>query len=456
MQGFYSFIIFLWALSIGTTTVLQAQKKGKKDAVNDQEDRFKAESHLTEGMKFYILDNYSNALVNFKKALALQPESPGIHYQMAETYIKLKNYDDALDHAEKALALDAENKHCYVLLARLYEKQGKFDKAAEVYERLLETTLTGINPYYYELALIYQYQLKDYKQALKTFEKIEQTFGMSEEVIQQKQQIYIQQGKLELAIQEGTRLTDTDPKNPKYALALAELFIANSQTDQAVVLLEKIARDNPEEYAAHAQANMLMADIYKSQGQGQKAATRIDEMVNDPKVDADAKVKVLIGLMAEANTEALKEEAYQLATQIVDQHPNHVQATAALADILLAQHQLKEARVYYEKALVLDNAQFELWYQVLQIDTQLGEADAMIKHAEEALELFPNQAILWLYSGTGYFEKRDYNTAFEVFELGQSYAISNEMLYNEFSVRLADCYNGLGQFEKADALYGEV
>ena len=89
---------------------------------------------------------------------------------------------------KKALEFDNQNKAYYLLLARIYEFEQDFQKAANTLKDLLEK-VESAEEHYFDLALIQTY-LEDYSGALETYGKIQEVFGASAEVIQQKTKDY--------------------------------------------------------------------------------------------------------------------------------------------------------------------------------------------------------------------------------------------------------------------------
>jgi Tfp pilus assembly protein PilF len=55
---------------------------------NDRQLTLSAERELLVGMKFFALDDYSQALESFQKALKINPKSSGIHYQYEKMFAK--------------------------------------------------------------------------------------------------------------------------------------------------------------------------------------------------------------------------------------------------------------------------------------------------------------------------------------------------------------------------------
>ena len=91
-----------------------------------------AQFFFTEGMKYFILEDYTKALGSFQRVAELNPEEPVVHYKIAEILSKsAKDVDinQAAVSIEKALKLDKKNKYFYLLAADIYTRQNSFPKA---------------------------------------------------------------------------------------------------------------------------------------------------------------------------------------------------------------------------------------------------------------------------------------------------------------------------------------
>ena len=100
--------------------------------------------------------------------------------------------------------MNNKNKYYYLLAVDIYSNLGDLSKVAQAYEDLI-ITVPGTANYLFNLAATYIY-LKDLDKALATYSRAQEKFGISEEVAFQKQKIYLQQNKLDEAVEVGREL----------------------------------------------------------------------------------------------------------------------------------------------------------------------------------------------------------------------------------------------------------
>ncbi len=429
-------------------------QKGKRQSQRAQaarqSDLDQAEYYLTEGMKFYILDNYTKAIDYFQKALEAAPENAAASYAIAEAYIKMKRYGDAIPYAEKALQSDATNKHYHLTLGELYEKDRRLPQALKTYQDLIKLAPEDPKPYL-DLAAIYLQQEK-YEDAVKTYDRIEKLIGINEEVIMQKQQLYLKLNKVDAAVAEGKKLVEAFPGESRYLIFLAEIYNSNKRTDEAIPLIEKALENG----AGNAQLRLVLSDLYRNKGLVQKADQELEAAFGNAELSADIKVQILADYVKSQKEEQSRKNALKLADLIIKSHPQNAKAHTVYGDLLVFSDQKLQARDQYLTATQLDNSIFEAWQQLVRLDAELGHTDSLTKHAEQALELFPNQSVFWYFSGYAYLSGKDYTKAVDALEEGRRLSIGNQELLNDYNAMLGDAYNATGQYAQSDAAYQSV
>ncbi|WP_128545407.1 tetratricopeptide repeat protein [Larkinella soli] len=435
-------------LIVGLGTPVQAQRKAKEEKTKEGVHGVE-ESLFTEGMKFMMMDEPSKALAQFQKVIQLYPEHPAAHYSAAQALMKQGKTEDALPFAQKAVQLDNGTNKYYVLqLAELFVKQKRYADAERLYEDLIKKSPDNIE-YGVELAAIYLFDDKPDK-ALEMYDRVEKATGLNEEIIRQKQRIYLKQNKVDKAVQEAEKLAASEPGETDYLLEGAELLIANDRTDQAVSWLERALKVNTD----LPQAHVMLADLYRKQGNLEKCSQELDKVFSNPNLESDIKARILssyIGMVGK--DEKAKQSALKLAKELAAAHPKDARSQAIFAELLLQQGNKAEARDYYVRAARLDKSTFEIWGAILQIDGELNQMDSILTHSEQALELFPNQGVFWYFNGSAQYVKKNYKEAVDALEEARRLSATNAELMKSVNAQLGDAYNGLGDHQKSDEAY---
>ncbi|HEY3405667.1 MAG TPA: tetratricopeptide repeat protein [Ohtaekwangia sp.] len=459
----HSIILFLLFLTVFLKPEgLYAQRKkkpsGELQASNTR--MREAEFYFTEGEKFFILEDYAKALLYYQRAMEINPENATVHYKIAEVFSRNNNAEDlqrAAISIENALRLEKKNKYFYILAASIYNNQTRFEKSAVVYENLIKE-VPGTEEYLYELATIYQYS-NNPDEAIKVYNRAESILGINEISSLQKQRIYIEQGKLKEAINEGEKLIQAFPGEERYVMALAEALSQKEMYPDAIRYLEKFAAENEDA----VNTRMLLAGLYKDTQQESRARPLLLNLFDDPSLDLNSKLIMLGTYNAEYNQRKAKNqpdperEAFMLTLfqKLEKNYPNEANVHILGGDLFLSTGNTKQAQQEYLNAIYLGEVNFEVWENLLYLETQSGQWDSVLVHSDQALEIFPNQGLIHYFNGYANLQKRNYPEAIAALEHAKRLAASNQSLVSDLNGMLGDAYYATKQFDKSDKAYDE-
>lgn len=434
-------------LVIVQASYAQKRESSKKKEEISQAQLLEAESLFTEGMKFYMMEDFDKATEAYEKALAIVPDNSGILYALSNNYLKLKDDTKAIVFAEKAFQQNAQNETYGELLADLYVRKQQYDAAAKVYQSLI-TLNPSKSDFYVAQAAAYIFD-NHYDDAIKAYNRAEKIIGINEEITRQKQMVLVKMGKVDEAIKEGEKLIASDPDEIDYNIDQAELLMSNKRNDQAIPYLEKILKMNPE----NAQAHIMLAQLYQEKGEIEKCNRELELAFADNSLDVTTKARILLGYMNMAKDEKSKETVLSLVKILVKTNPQDPKSHAIYGDVLFQKGDEKGARDEYVKAARLDKSINEVWGNIINIDFKLRQIDSAIVHSEEAIEVFPNQSAFWYLNGSAYYQKRNHAKAAESLEEARRLTPEGSDLFQHINALLGDTYNSLSKYQKSDEAY---
>lgn len=455
--------IFLIALFvIGHSSYAQRDKKKKSNDPRLSEPRLReAEFFFTEGEKYFILEDYTKALLYYQRTAELNPENATVHYKIAEVLSRGNKEDDLIRASisiEAALRLEKKNKYFYLLASTIYNNQTQFGKAIQALETMMKE-IPGTDDYLYELAAIYQYDHKP-EEAIKVYNKAEGILGINEVSSLNKQRIYLEQGKLEEAVHEGEKLMEAFPEEERLMLGFAETLSQNGQAARAIPYIEKYLKEHPEA----GNAKMLLAGLYRDTKQEDKARQYILSVFDDTSVEISSKV-LMLGVystqLSDQLSKGIKDPALESFTltlfeKLKKTYPNDANVHLVGGDLYLALKQNTEARDEYLKSIRLGSSSFEAWQNLLYLESETGELDSLIVHSEEGLESFPNQGMLHYFNGYAHLRKHHYREAAGALEQAKKLSASNPNLMQEINSMLGETYNATREYAKSDKAYDEA
>ncbi|MFZ6001985.1 MAG: tetratricopeptide repeat protein [Bacteroidota bacterium] len=450
-------LIVFTAMSFLSVAQRDKKKRTEDERVSSARLR-EAEFFFTEGEKYFILEDYTKALMYFQRVAELNPQNATVHYKIADILSKGNKEEDlrkAQTAIENALRLEKKNKYFYLLAANIYGSLLQFEKAEQTMEALL-SEVKGTEEYLYELAAFYLYDNKQDK-AIDVYNRAETVLGVSEVSSLQKQRIYFEQGKTEQAIREGEKLIEAFPDEERYVLGLAETLSQNKMADRAIRYIEDYLTNNPEAGAA----KLLLAGLYRENGDEQKARMLLLKIFDDPSVEAGSKILVvgtynaLITQLGGANQD-LVTFIQQLLTKLKANYPENPNVYVVSGDLYVAVKDNRQAHAEYLKAIRKGSSSFDAWQNLLYLESQLNQFDSLITHTEEALEIFPNQALLHYFNGFAHLRKKHYRESAASLEMAKKVAGTNTALIADVNGLLGDAYNGAHDYAKSDKAYDDA
>lgn len=443
------------------TAVAQRKRKNNEELQASGIRLREAEFYFTEGEKFFILEDYAKALLYYQRTLEIIPENATVHYKVAEVLSQSNKQDDLLKASlsmENALKLEKKNKYFYLLAANLYSSLTKFDKAAETYEALIKE-VKGSEEYLYELAAVYQYANK-FDDAIRTYNRAENALGINEVSSIQKMRLYLEQGKTKEGIIEGEKLVNAFPDEERYAMAFAEVLAQKNMRGEAIKYLEKFAAQNTDA----GNVKMLLAGMYRDNRQEDKARPLLLTLFDDNTVELGSKLIVLGAYNTELNQNKARNQsdpekekfALSLLEKLEKSSASDPNVHILGGDLYLSTGNVREAQREYLQAIDLGNVNFEVWENLLYLETQSEQFDNVIKHSDEALVMFPNQGVLHYFNGYAYLRKRQFSEAIASLEQARKLSSANTKLLSELNTMLGDAYNAMKAYDKSDKAYDEA
>ena len=458
MKFFTLLFLFCALATIGEAIPLHAPDKDKKKKKKTEDSGIgnsldkAAQQKLTrlflEAEKLKVIEDWESAIKSYLEVIETDPSNSNAHFQLAQIYFQQGKLGDAEREVLAAAKLDANNKWYAEMLANIYMTQGKAKEAAEVFKSLINKNPN--NPDYYLNLGFLQSKAGLYDAAIKTYEQFEKNFGIDENVVMQKQSLYLRQNKFNEAVAEVHKLADAFPGEVEYMLAEAELYRANRMKEKATQLYKNVLAVEPD----NATALLALAELGAETGNAEQSLESIKKIVENPKVGIDVKVKILYPYLQywEVRKDK-KQDAFDIAELMTATHPTEAKAFAIKGDLYFLDNQQDKALESYNKALELNKDVFQVWQQVMGLYNFKRDWVALQKTATEAMELFPNQAVVYLYKGSAEQQNKEYEKAVKSFTRGEKMSGDNDKLRAQFFANLGDLYHTMNRLVESDTAY---
>jgi len=388
----------------------------------------------------------AKAIGLYESCLEKNPRHSASMYELAQLYFDASDYNSAARYAEQAAELEPENKWYKLLLVEIYGKAGKKKELLETCGKLVKQ-YPGSVDYLYELANAYLIN-NDGKNAIETYDKIEELLGITEEISLQKQRIYLIQNKTDQATEEIKKLIKEFPdQETRYISMIAEMYMQAGKLDEAAKYYQQVLSTDPQNPYIH----ITLSDYYRQKGDTKRSIEELKLGFANPALDIDTKIRVLLSIFAGSEMyDKNKDDIMELALILVHTHPNEPKAHSMYGDFLLDQKKYNEARDEFRKVIAVDSSRYAVWESLLNAEIQLSDYAALESESSRAIELFPLLPVPYLFKGVALLEKKQFEDAIICFNSGVKLISGNNVLLVQFYTYLGDTYNRMKNYRLSD------
>lgn len=179
------------------------------------------------GQALYYAQHYAQALEAYKKTIRYKSNHHRAYVQMAQIMIDVKQPNDAINPLQQALMLEPNNPEARLILARLYNDKRHFDKAIEIITEGLALEPTHIN-LTFELANIFNL-INRLDEALALYQGLDQRLPNNPSILYNIAFTYKKLGHLDKALPFYNKTLELNPNHSEalFSRGLAYLVIGD-------------------------------------------------------------------------------------------------------------------------------------------------------------------------------------------------------------------------------------
>lgn len=411
--------------------------KTPDDDLGNTEDEF--QEYFFEGLKQSAIENYDKAIVAYQKCLQLDDTKPVVYFELGKNFKQLKNFGAAEDALEKAVDMEPSNEWFMGELYEVYLQQGDTKKAIRIVEDLAEK-----HPRYRDdLAALYV-RSKEYKDALKLLDKLDDEYGITPERDRLRNEVYKATGQKKKQIENLKDRVADNPNDEENYLKLIYRYSENNEKEKAYKTAEKLLETHPESQIVH----LALYKFYLDDNKPDKAVESMKIVIQSPQINPKSKLMVLSDFVKFVDTNPDYEEDLVDATAILTDNESP-ETFNELAQYYLKKGNKEKALKYFEEGYKRDPNNFTVLKNVLLLQIDMKAYEKARSNVEEALTRYPAQPILYLIHGVALNQLKKGKEASETLEMGLDFVIEDSKMEKDFYNQLSIAYNLLNNTSKA-------
>lgn len=411
----------------------------------DNNARFKFKALYSDALRSKLQENYLVAINQFEACLKLIPSSSASAYQLSLIYLKLQKPEKAKHYINYALKYDKSNEWYIVqksVLAGVLGDKKLYKKCFQ----LLNLQYPDNHTYAYELSVLF-FKDKEYDLSLKLLDRMENDLGVLENISFLKNNIYFETKRYEFIKYELKKLMNVYPDSSKYIDMLGEYFLSMQHINKSLSTYKIGLESFPDD----KKLNIKIAKIYASIKEWNIGYDYLIGGIGSKDFSLDKQFEIaelyLLSFEIEKNKKIFIYKKF-LETEI----PNEKIETNFIK-FLLNEKELSLAEKNIKKILEKNIQNFELWNSLFSIFIAQNRVEELNTYAEDAKNYFPNQAIIYFYSGYSFFLLKKFEKASNSLLSGLDYVIENKSLEKDFLLYLAESFHAQNLHKKSDLYF---
>lgn len=449
-----SFIIII--LVLGGCANKQVEPTGLKEYTSQE---LKLDGVFLDACTQKQLGNLDRALELYDEVISIDPKYAAAYFDKASIMYNKKNLKSAIELTQKAINLQPRNIWYRLQLGEIYINMGDYENSAKLMETLIELDPDEIE-YYQQLVQVYSLMPNEAKM-LKTFDRMEDKWGVSEEAIMIKFRYFMDKKDYDRAEKEINKLQTSSPSQKSYLAILAEINMNKKNFTKALEYYKKIESIDPYDPYIH----ISLANFYYVQDKREETYKHLSQAFSNKELDYQTKIQVLIAIYGK--TVDVDEDEFQrffsLLKDLSKEHPGESLVWELLSTCYMKEDQFEETVKAIRRAMVIgQNSKprkthpYDLYQNLLYAQSTLNQTDTLILDAKRTIELFPEKPVPYLFLGVNYLLKEEYKESLKALERGLRLVVDDKVLMEDFYSNLGEVHYRLEEKDKAYSYFDKA
>ncbi|GAA4304347.1 tetratricopeptide repeat protein [Compostibacter hankyongensis] len=408
----------------------------------------RVDSLFFEAKKTAFAGEPKAAIRLFEDVLRLQPENAAAKYELSRIFGQLHEPAAALPYARSAYQADSSNRWFTIAYADALVGDKQPDKAADLFENLYRR-----HPHEDQYLLneaILRGNAGRHTEALQLLDRLEEQQGVNEELVYQKQALFLKMGNTEAAAAEIRKLIRLYPEEGRYYALLAQVYDMKDLPDKAISVYDTLLKRDP----GNPRALVAIALQYKKKGAERTYEKYMGKAFANPGYAIDDKIAFVYPFLKYIEVDSTKkDEALKLCRMIVHAHPGEARAYALYGDMWYQAGQPDSALVQYRRSMALDDSRFELWQQLMLIYAAKEQNDSLLRISGVVTRRFPDELLGWYFSGVVKVAEQQYPEGVRDLQQALTVPIKNDKIRNRIYISLAEAYNAMQRYADSDSCF---
>ncbi len=443
---------FILLMQSGVAVFAKKQRNQSATAEQTQEvvlsdkDEFKFKYFYMEALRNKESGDFASAADNLYRCHLIHPKSAVIFFELASLSSMQGLNSVAMSYAQRAVSLNPTNVRYKRALADLANRNDEDEMAISLYEELLKIDSDHAKSYYVQLVSLYR-STKQFDKACYALDKYAELTKPSRAIVEEKFAMYLRADDKKKAFEQVDRMIEAYPEEFGYVSYKAEMYCMLEDTASADKTYQQAFKKHPH----NPVLQYTYARYLHSINRKQEAVDFYMKTIQNPEVTYDVRAGATLAATSDSVT-ILQDSVYD---QFMKDYPTEYIPFLAKGSSMFMKKD-SSGYVYFIKSLDNNPAQEDTWQLVTTYFSEHKMVDSTEFYCKKAIENFPNNSDFHYLLGFAYkSQKKDTSMALSEWRKSVDILLNKDNLVTASVIEgmIADYYFEQKQSEKAFEMY---
>jgi tetratricopeptide (TPR) repeat protein len=437
----YSIIITGLVLCYCSKQIIPGFKTGKTGV---EYDSAAFDYAYVEGIRQKLMGNFGEALRFFEHCLVINPQSDATYYQMSQIVLSNGDMINGKKYVKKANELEPENLWYNMLLASIYNQERNIDSAIICYEKAVKA-YPDKEDLQMSLAKLYTEE-GSYEKARNILYRLDEKYGVNETTTISLIESLLVGKKFDEALEKVWKLLEVNPDDIVFNGYLAEIYKSQGDMQKAKDVYHKLIERNPD----NPDIQLSLCDFLISEKNYADLFDLLNSIIFNQKITREEKISLIARLIE--NYEILKEFSKNLEISIMILEANFKDDDIIILlrpELLQKEKKSKEAAIRLEEIIKINPDNYYAWEKLLLVYYELKDFRLLEERGGECATRFNRSVIAKMLYATAAMENEKFSLALEELRKAEILAGDNKGLLLQVLTLRADTYYRMKNYNEA-------
>jgi predicted Zn-dependent protease len=441
---FYLMIFFFTAIIVSAGCTRKAAPVAAKVNGEDSYDKAKFNYVYVEAIKQKLMGNGGEALKRLEEAIEIKPESDAAYYQMAQIVSANGDITNGKRFLKKAVSIDPENIWYLMMMGGLYYQEKNIDSAIIYYENAVRY-FPEEEDLQLTLGNLYS-ENKNYDKAIQIFDLFDKKYGVNENSTVSSIRTLVNAGKFDSALEKAEMLIKEFPDEVLYNGLLAEIYVAKGENKKARQVYTNLLERNPDD----PRIQLAVCDFLIGEKDYQELFLLLNNVTLNTDIKREDKISLFARMIELPDLINKNSDELIIALMVFEANYRNDDIVQLLRpEVMIKMTKLDDATLRLEEIIKENPENYYAWEKMLLVLNQKKDYKNLEISGKECATHFNRSFLAKILYANGALENKNYDVALEELRKAEILAGDNKEFIAQVLTMRADVYYRMKDYNKA-------